>query len=81
MSFAPNKPFDLRPLPPPISLQAHPVTHATFMENDLGIHWQTCGKYLRALATLGILTEQQSGKYKFFRNQHAFNALIVKKEE
>lgn len=60
---------------------SNPVTHAMFMERDLKIHWQTCGKYLRALAKLGVLKEQQSGKYKFFRNPEAFNSIIVKKNK
>lgn len=59
---------------------SHPVTHARFMEKDLKIHWQTCGRYLRALTKAGFLTEQQSGKYKFFRNPKAFEAIVVKKK-
>lgn len=58
----------------------HPVTHAKFMERDLGIHWQTCAKYLRELAKMKILKEQKDGKYKFFRNQKAFDALVVKEK-
>ncbi|MBC7742825.1 MAG: Fic family protein [Bdellovibrionaceae bacterium] len=30
----------------------NPVTHAKFMEKELGIHWQTCAKYLRELSKL-----------------------------
>ncbi len=58
----------------------HPITHAKFMERDLGIHWQTCAKYLRALALMGILIEERAGKYKFFKNKKAFDALVVKKK-
>lgn len=59
----------------------NPVTHAKFMERELGIHWQTCAKYLRELAKLEVLIEEKDGKYKFFRNQKAFNALIIKKKK
>ena len=55
-----------------------PVTHAKFMEKELKIHWQTCAKYLRELARLGILKEEKDGKYKFFRNERAFKALVIK---
>lgn len=57
---------------------SNPITHARFMEKDLKIHWQTCGRYLRALAKAGILQEEQSGKYKFFRNPRVFEAIVVK---
>lgn len=58
---------------------SHPITHAKFMERDLKIHWQTCGKYLRSLAAAGILEEQASGKYKFFRNPRAFESIVAKR--
>ncbi len=55
-----------------------PVTHAKFMEKELKIYWQTCTKYLRELARLGILKEEKDGKYKFFRNERAFKAVVIK---
>ena len=58
----------------------HPVTHAKFMKRELRIHWQTCAKYLRELAKMKILKEVKDGKYKFFRNQKAFDALVVKEK-
>lgn len=56
----------------------HPITHAKFMERETGIHWQTCSKHLRSLCKLGVLREQPTGKYKLFRNQKAFDALVVR---
>lgn len=56
----------------------YPTTHPKFMERETGIHWQTCSKYLKALAKSNILIEDARGRYKFFRNQKALNALIVR---
>jgi Fic family protein len=57
----------------------YPTTHPSFMERDTGIHWQTCSKYLKALAGEKILSEDPRGKYKFFRNKRALDALILKR--
>ncbi len=59
----------------------HPTTHSRFMEEQTRIHWQTCSKYLKALTKLGVLTEQASGKYKFYKNQMALRAMVVKKSQ
>ncbi len=56
----------------------YPTTHPKFMERETGIHWQTCSKYLKALATKRILYEDAQGKYKFFRNQKALDALVAR---
>lgn len=56
----------------------YPTTHPRFMERQTGIHWQTCSKYLKGLKAEGILREHPQGKYKFFRNQRALDAMVVK---
>jgi Fic family protein len=57
----------------------YPTTHPKFMERQTGIHWQTCSKYLKALKAVGVLKEHPQGKYKFFRNQRALDAMVAKK--
>jgi Fic family protein len=55
-----------------------PNTHAKFMAKHVGLHWQTCSTYLKFLATLDVLTLTPAGRYRFYKNNLALNALIVK---
>lgn len=59
---------------------ASPTTHSKFMESETGIHWQTCTKYLNYLAESKILSQEKSGRYRFFSNNLALKALNKKSE-
>jgi len=54
---------------------ANPTTHSKFMEEETGIHWQTCTKYLNYLSEIKILSQEKSGRYRFFSNNLALSAL------
>jgi len=53
----------------------NPTTHSKFMEEETGIHWQTCAKYLTHLSDIKILSQEKSGRYRFFSNNLALKAL------
>lgn len=54
---------------------ANPTTHSKFMEEETGIHWQTCSKYLNYLSEIKILGQEKRGRYRFFYNNLALKAL------
>lgn len=54
---------------------ANPTTHSKFMESETGIHWQTCTKYLNYLSENKILSQEKTGRYRFFSNNLALKAL------
>ncbi len=54
----------------------NPTTHSKFMESETGIHWQTCTKYLNYLSEIKILSQEKSGRYRFFSNDLALKALV-----
>lgn len=59
----------------------NPTTHSKFMESETGIHWQTCTKYLNYLSDNKILSQEKHGRYRFFSNNLAINALNKKTEK
>jgi Fic family protein len=54
---------------------ANPTTQSKFMEEETGIHWQTCTKYLNYLVDLNILSVEKKGRYKFYSNKLSVEAL------
>lgn len=59
---------------------ANPTTHSKFMESETGIHWQTCAKYLNYLSENRILSQEKSGRYRFFSNNLAIKAISKSSE-
>lgn len=53
----------------------NPTTHSKFMESEIGIHWQTCTKYLNYLSKMKILSQEKRGRYRFYSNDLAVSAL------
>ncbi|TLU97930.1 Fic family protein [Dyadobacter luticola] len=54
------------------TLFKHPYTKIEFLENDLGIHYQTARTYLEKLSQAGLVEKVQLGKSNFYVNQHLF---------
>ncbi len=46
----------------------YPITHATFLAKELGITYQTAGKYLSELEQSGLLKKKKSGRYNLYYN-------------
>ena len=53
----------------------YPITHAVHMEKQTKIHWQTCSKYLAAMAKAEILKFKKTGRYKIYINSRALDSL------
>lgn len=50
------------------NLFRHPYTRIEFVQSDLGITRQTAARYLRQLATAGLVQEHSVGKHVYFIN-------------
>ncbi len=50
------------------NLFRHPYTRIEFLQRDLGVSRQTAAKYLKQLASTGVLLEHAKGKHIYFIN-------------
>ena len=50
------------------ALFAHPITTPVQLASQLGIHYTTASRYLKRLATAGLLTAKAHGKFRLFIN-------------
>ena len=53
----------------------HPLTHPKHMGRETDVHWQTCSKYLAAMARMGILRYYKASRYKIYENTAALDSL------
>lgn len=63
------------------NLFRHPYTRIEFVQRDLNITRQTASRYLRELASAGLLQEHSQGKYLYFINTPLVQLLLQGEQE
>ncbi len=54
----------------------HPYTKIEFVEQELGVSWQTARRYLDELTRIGLLKKEKIGKHNYYINEPLFELFL-----